>query len=189
MRMWKDVLDWCTGQDLSLPVTSIGALLAAMFVVLAWLRGWTWPRRFWHWARRYCPRIPRKTLRIWPMRRYPLMSDQRWYTASVGDQPAMQIVSAWQVTNRAKKAIYIHRARIVRPRKARTDGAVAVIDPRTNLPGDGMLAPRSYAEVMTQFFVHPPVCHEGEDFKAKLVFTDQFGNKHKTKWIVFEYYY
>jgi len=117
------------------------------------------------------------------------MSDQRWYTASVGDQPAMQIVSAWQVTNLTKKAIHIHRARIVRPRKARTDGAVSVIEPRTNLAGDGMLAPRSYAEVMTEFFVHPPVCQAGEDFKAKLEFTDQFGKKHKTKWIVFEYYY
>src|SRR5215831_16527776 len=122
------------------------------------------------------------------MRRYPLMSDQRWYMASVGDQPAMQIISAWQVTNRAKQAIHIHRVRIVRPRKARADGAVAVIEPRPTLAGDRMLAPRSYAEVITEFLVHPPVCHAGEDFKAKLVFTDQFGNKHKTKWIVFEYY-
>jgi hypothetical protein len=115
------------------------------------------------------------------------MSDQRWRSASVGDQPAMQIVSAWQVTNRAKKAIHIDRVRLVRPRKARTDGEVYVRDPHTNLAGDGMLAPRSFAEVMTQFFVHPPVCQEGEDFKAKLVFTDQFGNQHKTKWIVFKY--
>src|SRR4029434_11280429 len=150
---------------------------------------WTWPRRLGHWSRRYRPRIPRKTLRIWPMRRYPLLSDQRWRTASVGAQPAMQIVSAWHVTNRAKQAIHIHRARIVRPRTARTDGEVYVIDPRTNLAGDGMLAPRSVAEVVTQFFVHPPVCQEGDDFKAKLVFTDQFGNEHKTKWIVFKYDY
>jgi hypothetical protein len=87
----------------------------------------------------------------------------------------------------AKKAIHIHRARLVRPRKARTDGEVYVIDPRTNLARDGMLASRSVAEVMTQFFVHPPVCQEGEDFKAKLVFTDQFGHEYKTKWIVFKY--
>jgi len=187
MRMWKDVLDWFTVQDHSLTVTAIGTLLVALFAVLAWVRGWTWPRRCWHWSTRYRPRIPRKTLSIWPMRRHPLMSDQRWRTASVGDQPAMQIVSEWQVTNRAKKAMHIHRARIVRPRKARTDGEVYVIDPRTNLAGDGMLAPRSIAEVMTQFFVRPPVCQEGEDFKAKLVFTDQFGYEHKTKWIVFKY--
>ena len=187
--MWKDVLKWCTAHDPALTVTAIATLLAAMGVVLAWLRGWTWPRSVWHWALRYRSRLPRKTLRIWPMRRYPLMSDQRWYTASVGDQPAMQIISAWQVTNRAKQAIHMHRVRIVRPRKARSDGAVFVLEPRPNLAGDGMLAPRSYAEVMTQFFVHPPVCHAGEDFKAKLVFTDQFGTKHKTKWIVFEYYY
>ena len=115
------------------------------------------------------------------------MSDQRWYTASVGYQPAMQIISAWQVTNRAKQAIHIRRVRIVRPRKARVDGAVFVLEPRTDLTGARMLAPRSYAEVMTEFLVHPPVCHAGQDFKAKLVFTDQFGNKHKTKWIVFEY--
>src|SRR5215831_13708621 len=180
--MWKDVLEWCTAHDPALTVTAIGALLAAMGVVLAWLCGWTWPRRVWHWALRYRPRLPRKTLRIWPMRRYPLMSDQRWYMASVGDQPAMQIVSAWQVINRAKQAIHIRRVRIVRPRKARTDGAVAVIDSRTNLACDRMLAPRSYAEVMTEFVVHPPVCQAGEDFKAKLLFTDQFGKKHKTKW-------
>jgi hypothetical protein len=169
MRMVKDVLDWFTLQDPSLTFTTIGALLVAMFAVLAWVGGWTWPRRFWHWATRYRPRIPRKTLRIWPMRRSPLMSDQRWRTASVGDQPAMQIVSEWQVTNMAKKAIHIHHARIVRPRRARTEGEVYVIDPRTNLVGDGMLAPRSFAEVMTQFFVHPPICQAGEDFTAKLV--------------------
>ena len=138
--------------------------------------------------KRYRPRIPRKTLSIWPMRRYPLMSDQRWRTASVGNQPVMQIVSEWQVTNLAKTAIHIHRARIMQPRKARTDGEVSMIDPHTNLADDVMLAPRSSAEVLTQFFVQPPVCQEGEDFKAKIVFTDQFGNKHKTKWIVFTYY-
>ena len=185
--MWKDVLDWFAIQDHSLTVTAIGMLIAAIVAVLAWLRGWTWPRRLWHGATRYRPRIPRKTLRIWPMRRYPLMSDQRWRTASVGDQPAMQIIGEWHVTNRAKEAIHIDHARIVRPRKARTDGEVYVIDPETNLAGDWMLAPRSFAEVMTQFFVHPPVCQEGEDFRAKLVFTDEFGNKHKTKWIAFKY--
>ena len=187
MRMWKDVLDWFAIQDHSLTVTAIGMLIAAIVAVLAWLRGWTWPRRLWHGATRYRPRIPRKTLRIWPMRRYPLMSDQRWRTASVGDQPAMQIIGEWHVTNRAKEAIHIDHARIVRPRKARSDGEVYVIDPGTYLVGDWMLAPRSFAEVMTQFFVHPPVCQAGEDFTAKLVFTDQFGNKHKTKWIVFKY--
>jgi hypothetical protein len=108
--------------------------------------------------------------------------------ALVGDQQAMQIVSEWHVTNMVKNAIHIHRARIVRPRKARTDGEVYVRDPHTNLADYGMLAPRSSAEVLTQFFVHPPVCQAGEDFKAKIVFTDQFGNKHKTKWIVFTYY-
>ena len=116
------------------------------------------------------------------------MSDQRWHTASVGDQPAMQIVSAWHVTNLAKEAIQIHRARIVRPRKARTDGEAFVIDPQTNRVGDWFLAPRSTAQALTQFFVHPPVCREGEDFTAKIVFTDQCGNTHKTKWIVFKYY-
>ena len=105
----------------------------------------------------------------------------------VGDQQAMQIVSEWHVTNMGKKAIHIYRARIVWPRQARADGEVYVRDPRTNLADDGMLAPRSSVEVLTQFFVHPPVCQEGEDFKAKIVFTDQFGNKHKTKWIIFTY--
>jgi hypothetical protein len=186
--MVKEFLDWYTLHDHSLTVTAIGTLMAAMFAVLvAWARGWTLPRRCWHWVKRPRLRIPRETLRIWPMRRCPLMSDQRWRTASIDDQPAMQIVSAWQVTNVAKEAIHIHRARIVRPRKARADGEVYMIDPQTNLAGDWFLAPRSFAEVMTQFFVHPPVCQVGEDFKAKLVFTDQFGNEHKTKWIVFTY--
>jgi hypothetical protein len=188
MSMLKDIVAWFTMQDHALTCTAIGMLLAAIVAVLAWGRGWTWPRRLWHGATRYRPRIPRKTLSIWPMRRYPLLSDQRWRTASVGDQPVMQIVSEWHVTNLAKQAIHIHRARIRQPRKARTDGEVYMIDPQTNLADDVMLAPRSSAEVLTQFFVHPPVCQAGEDFKAKIVFTDQFGNKHKTKWIVFKYY-
>ena len=186
--MLKDFLEWFTIQENYLIVTALGTLIAAMFAVLAWVRSWTLARRLWHWLKRPRLRIPRATLRIFPIRRYPLMSDQRWHTALVGDQPAMQIISEWRVTNIAKEAIHIHRAHIVQPRKARTDGEVFVIDPRTNCAGDWMLAPRSTAQVLTQFFVHPPVCKEGEDFKAKIVFTDQFGNEHKTKWIVFTYY-
>ena len=186
--MLKDFLEWFTMQENYLIVTAIGTLIAAMFAVLAWVRGWTLARRLWHWLKRPRLRIPRATLSIFPIRRYPLMSDQRWHTALVGDQPAMQIISEWRVTNIAKEAIHIHRAHIVRPRKARTDGEVFVIDPQTNCAGDWMLAPRSTAQAMTQFFVQPPVCQEGEDFKAKIVFADQFGNEHKTKWIVFTYY-
>ncbi len=188
MSMLKDVLDWFTVQKNDLLVTAIGTLIAAIVAVLAWVRGGTVPRRLWHWLKRSRPRIPHETLRIFPIRRYPLMSDQRWHTASVGDQPAMQIVSEWQVTNIAKEAIHIHSTHIVRPRKARTYGEVFVIDPQTNRAGDWFLAPRSTARAMTQFFIHPPVCKEGEDFKAKIVFTDQFDNAHKTKWIVFTYY-
>jgi hypothetical protein len=188
MDRWQDILDGFTRQDHALTFTAIGMLLAAIVAVLAWGRGWTWPRRVWHGATRYRPRIPRKTLSIWPMRRYPLLSDQRWRTVSIGDQPVMQIVSEWHVTNRAKTAIHLHRVCIVQPHKARTDGEVYVRDPHPNLADNVMLAPRSSAEVLTQFFVHPPVCQAGEDFKAKIVFTDQFGNKHKTPWIVFEYY-
>jgi len=188
MRRLHDFLDWFTDQNNYLLVTTIGTLMAAMCAVLAWVGGWTLPRRLWHWLQRPRFRIPRATLSIFPIRRYPLMSDQRWHTAFVGDQPAMQIVSEWQVTNMAKEAIHIHRAHIVRPRKARTEGEVFVIDPQTRQAGDWFLAPRSTAHAMTQFFVQPPVCQEGEDFKAKIVFTDQFGNAHKTKWIVFTYY-
>jgi hypothetical protein len=53
---------------------------------------------------------------------------------------------------------------------------------------DRGIAPKSSTTVSTHFFVHPLVCKEGEDFKAKIVFTDQFGNEHKTNWIVFKYY-
>src|SRR5689334_12802711 len=103
MSMWQDFLDWCTVQAPYLTVTAIGTLLVALFAVLVWTRGWTWPRKFWHSLTRHHPHIPRKTLSIWPMRRYPFMSDQRWRTASIGDQPAMQVVSAWYVTNLAKE--------------------------------------------------------------------------------------
>src|SRR2546430_14644180 len=100
----------------------------------------------------------------------------------------MRIISEGRVTIIANDAIHIHRAHIVRPRKARTEGEVFVIDPQTNCAGDLMLAPRSTAQAMTQFFVQPPVCKEGEDFIAKIVFTDQLGNEHKTKWMVSTYY-
>ena len=122
--MWKDFLEWFTMQENSLIVTALGTLIAAMCAVLTWGRGWTWPRRFWHWVTRSRPRIPRATLSIFPIRRYPLMSDQRWHTALLGGQPAMQIISEWRVTNIAKEAIHMHRAHIVRPRKARTEGEV-----------------------------------------------------------------
>jgi hypothetical protein len=186
--MFKDFLGWFTVQVNYLLAAAIGTLIVAILIVLAWGCDWTLPCRIWHWLKRPRLRIPRQTLSIYPIRRYPLMSDQRWHIAFVGDQLAMQIVSLWQVTNLAKEAIHIHRARIVRPRKARTDGEAFVIDPQTSCVGDWFLAPQSTAQALTRFFVHPPVCQEGEDFKAKIVFTDQFANAHKTKWIVFKYY-
>src|SRR6266581_814444 len=77
MSMLKDVLDWFTVQKNDLLVTAIGTLIAAIVAVLAWVRGGTVPRRLWHWLKRSRPRIPHETLRIFPIRRYPLMSDQR----------------------------------------------------------------------------------------------------------------
>src|SRR5438132_7215471 len=93
MSMLKNFLEWFTIQENYFIVTAIGTLIVAMFAVLAWVRGWTLARRVWHWLKRPRLRIPRATLHIFPIRRYPLMSDQRWHTVLVGDQPAMHIIT------------------------------------------------------------------------------------------------
>ena len=156
MRTLQDWLDRFSVQHTYLLVTAMGTLLAAICAVLVWGRGWTVARRFWHGLQRPRLRLPRKTLSIFPLRRYPLLSDQRWHMVSVGEQPAMQIVGAWHVTNMAKEPIHMHSAHIVRPRKARTSGEVFVIDPQTNCAGDWFLAPRSTAQALTQFVIHSP---------------------------------
>ncbi len=52
--------------------------------------------------------------------------------------------------------------------------------------GEYELMPRDTREAETVFFVQPPICEAGQDFKATLVFIDQYTNAHKVKNVVFK---
>jgi hypothetical protein len=51
--------------------------------------------------------------------------------------------------------------------------------------GHYSIPPGATTELSADFWVTPPICKEGEDFKAAVSVVDQFGNEHKVKGIVF----
>ena len=158
------------GLDL-IAVAAVVTILVGVIAALKW--GKSVFRWIWHRLTRYAPRVPRETIRILPQIR-----SHWWHMGSISGQPAMQIVGDWYVTNITADTVVLLGARIIRPRKLRVDGDVFV-QGRSIPPG-------STEEVRVQFWVQPPVYKEEEDFQATVVITDQFGNDHKAKKVVFK---
>lgn len=103
---------------------------------------------------------------------------------STGNEPTMQVVSSWHVTNITNNQLFILGARIVKPR---TDGHVFVEHPETRIFGSYPILPGDTSEVSADFWIQPPVKEKGQPFKARIVLIDQYGNEHKTSNVVFEY--
>lgn len=166
-------------------ITALSAFLAIILALISLSeRGRNFCRRIWHLVTRYRRRVPRETMRILPITTHGLESAQWWSHASVEGQPAMQVVSRWRVTNLLEdKSVHIHSANIIRPRKARTENClISVRDPISNtFSNDWSILAGTTTEVIVQFFIRPPMFKEERAFKAKIAFTDQFGNQHKPK--------
>lgn len=124
------------------------------------------------------PVVPRRTLRFVPEER-----DCWWYLGSVKDEPAMQIVGRWYATNISDAPVHIVRVRIVKPRLA---GTILVRHPEQDIYGSYPILAGRMSEVSTDFWMHPSIQQEGDDLVVRIEFTDNFGNRHRTKKVTFK---
>ncbi len=121
--------------------------------------------------------VPRQTLRILAQTR-----GCWWHMGSMADKPAMQVVADWHITNITGDPVYLLKARIVNPF---TEGHVFTRHCKQNVYGHYPILPRATTEARSDFWIIPPVRNIGEDLKATVVLTDQYGNDHKVKNVFF----
>jgi len=95
----------------------------------------------------------------------------------------MQVVGRWHVTSITGDNVRLLAAKISKPK---TDGHVLTRHPNENLFGSYPILPGETTEVSSDFWILPPVCKEGEDFRTSVILVDQCGNEHKIKNVVFK---
>lgn len=125
--------------------------------------------------------IPRKTLVLLPK---PGRGSTWWHLGSVGDQPAMQIVGSFTVTNITRLNIL---PAVAKMRKPALLGHVMVKDLHSDYHGAYPIPPAGTTDLSLDFWISPPVCDEGRAFTADLAVVDQFGNEHWLKGVEFKY--
>lgn len=161
---------------------SIGAIAAIVTIFFGILAAIKWGRailtKLWHFISRYKPKVPRETIRILPQ-----IHGCWWGQGSVSGKPAMQVAGHWHVTNITGNEVLLLATCISKPR---TDGNILTRHPEENIFGGYPILPGDTTEVISDFWVVPPVRNVGEDFKTSVVMTDQYGNEHKIKNVVFK---
>ena len=125
-------------------------------------------------------RVPRKTVQFIPKITGGYVS--RWGNGEVRGELAMQVNSKWNATNLTDEEIRILRAYLVKPR---TKAMVLTQAPERDMFGRFPILPRDTVEVSVMLWIQPPIRKEGESFKGKIVFIDQFDNKHRVQ-VTFE---
>jgi hypothetical protein len=103
----------------------------------------------------------------------------RWNMGGIANEPAMQLVSDWWVTNRTETDVFVLRAELIfrdglrrkvlnqmQPMDRGTAGAMNAI---------GLL-----------FWIVPPICRENEDLKARIVIIDNFNRRHEVGKMIFK---
>ncbi len=159
----------------------IGAIAAIVTILGGVFATFKWERGFWvrarHFVTRYKPKVPRQTIRILPQ-----IHGCWWGNGSVAGKPAMQVVGQWHVTNITGDNVRLLGAKILKPL---TEGHVITRHPDENIFGSYLILPGETTEVHSDFWVIPPTCKEGKDFKTSVILIDQYGNEHKIKNVVF----
>lgn len=103
-----------------------------------------------------------------------------WYMGKVGDQPAMQVVTKWLITNRTSRPVLLVDVwlRSTSPlRRRRINGTVLTANDSGLFSGDFPLLPGVPTPVLADFWVFPPLCEDGEEFKVIVTFQDQLKRK------------
>ncbi|BDT60480.1 hypothetical protein MasN3_39740 [Massilia varians] len=109
-----------------------------------------------------------------------------WHMGSSGSEPAMQIVGDLNVTNIAKRGVYVMEVKLRRPRAV---GHAVVRAQNSNLYDTKHIIPQGgISDLRFDFFVQPPVRTAGQKFTADVAIVDQFGNEHWLKDLEFRYH-
>lgn len=127
--------------------------------------------------------VPSKTLICMPVSRPNALW---WHMGSNGSEPAMQIVGDLNVTNIAKRGVYVMEAKLRRPKAV---GHAIVRAQNSNLYDTKHIIPQGgISDLRFDFFVQPPVRTAGQKFTADVAIVDQFGNEHWLKDLEFRYH-
>ena len=153
-------------------ITIVGGVYAAM----RW--GKHLIKKVWHTFSRYNPPVPRETVRVLPQ-----VHGCWWGEGSVSGRPATQVVGQWHATNITGDPVQLLATRIARPH---TYGHVLTRHPEENIFGSYPILPGQTTEVHSDFWIVPPVRKVGEDLKATVFLTDQYGNDHRIKNVIFK---
>lgn len=108
-----------------------------------------------------------------------------WHMGSASGQSVMQIVGDLKVTNISKRGIVVMGARLRKP-KATGNAFVSTHDSQM-YSSENVIPVDAIADLRFDFYVQPPVCEEGNVFKADIAIVDQFGNEHWLKGVEFPY--
>jgi hypothetical protein len=157
-------------------LAAIVTIVGGIFATFKWGRGLL--KRLWHFVSRYKPRVPRETVRILPQ-----LHGCWWSDGLVGGKPAMQVAGRWHVTNITGDNVYLLAARTTKPK---TEGHVSIMHPNENIFGSYPILPGETTEVISDFWIIPPVRKVGEDFKTTVILTDHYGNEYKIKNLIFK---
>lgn len=106
-----------------------------------------------------------------------------WHMGEMENKPAMQVVSYWYVTNLSDQPLLLLNSEI----KHAAISMLSVQHPENDVFGEYPILPKCTSEVIIDFWIQPPRCKEGKDYKTDIVVTDQLSRKHKIKNIVFHY--
>jgi len=130
-------------------------------------------------------RIPRETLRI----ALKNENDYWWHMGSWGDNPIMQVVGDFFITNICDRPVRLPQMELRYGfwGRKRVRGAIMVEGPNQYY-GMYDIAPNSTRDSRADFWIFPPVRKSKEPFLAhSVVFYDQFGNPHVVKKLRFGY--
>lgn len=126
--------------------------------------------------------IPKKTLSVLVK---GAGNDCWWHIGKSGDNPSMQLVAHFTVTNICKFGVLPVSAKMNRPK---IQGHVMTRKHDQDIYGSYVIPKGIITEVSTDFWVTPPVKRKGEPFRANIAIVDQFGNEHWVKKVEFKYH-
>ena len=107
-----------------------------------------------------------------------------WHMGKTGEQqPAMQVVSYWYVTNQSEYPVKVLNAYIKHPE---TFGHVSTKDVNSQYHGSYPVPANTTTDLHADFWIHPPIKKEGKNLVLDIVFVDQYGQKRTKKNVIFE---
>lgn len=112
-----------------------------------------------------------------------------------GKNPTMQIVARFFFTNLTNEPIKVlHTLLAVRYRKwglvpinKKVEGMVMVRSSRENIYGDYFIPSRLTTEASADWWIEPPIKRQGQNFRGRVCFIDNFGNKHWSNLLTWKY--